>query len=87
MVSAFAGRTVTSALTAALYPLVGWAGISALGAVIALIGLAIRSLDLVRPSPAEPLADPSANESGHPARTSPAGAERAHVPGGETAHA
>ncbi|OON75345.1 MFS transporter [Streptomyces tsukubensis] len=60
MVSAFAGSTVTSALTAALYPVVGWAGVSALGAAIALIGLAIWSLELFRPSPAEPVADPSA---------------------------
>ncbi|MEE1799360.1 hypothetical protein PUR57_11850 [Streptomyces sp. JV176] len=56
MVSAFADSTVTSALTATLYPLVGWAGISALGAVIALIALAIWSLELIRPSPAEPFA-------------------------------
>ncbi|MFI1675876.1 MFS transporter [Streptomyces sp. NPDC020607] len=93
MVSAFAGSTVTSALTAALYPLVGWAGVSALGAVIALIGLAIWSLELLRPSPAEPLADPSADESVSAARIP--GADRArvhahahaHAHGEETAHA
>ncbi|MFD5872235.1 MFS transporter [Streptomyces sp. NPDC060322] len=84
MVSAFAGSTVASALTAALYPLVGWAGVSALGAVIALIGLAVWSLELLRPSPAEPLADPSADENlhteVHPARTSPADPHRTHHP-------
>ncbi|MFF9478442.1 MFS transporter [Streptomyces sp. NPDC014733] len=67
MVSAFAGSTVASALTAALYPLVGWAGVSGLGALIALAGLAIWSLELLRPSPAEPLAGPSANENAHAA--------------------
>ncbi|CAM5367297.1 hypothetical protein SALBM135S_08519 [Streptomyces alboniger] len=74
MVSAFAGSTVTSALTAALYPRVGWTGVSALGAVIALIGLAIWSLELLRPSPAEPLADPSVNESARAGRTPPTSA-------------
>lgn len=87
MVSAFAGSTVTSALTAALYPLVGWSGVSALGAAIALIGLAIWSLELLRPSPAEPLADPSADENVHAARTSGARAYRTHAHANETAHA
>ncbi|MFD7668734.1 MFS transporter [Streptomyces sp. NPDC059788] len=56
MVSAFAGSTVASALASALYPLVGWAGVCGLGAVIALIGAGIWALELLRPSPAEPLA-------------------------------
>ncbi|GAA2345716.1 MFS transporter [Streptomyces violaceusniger] len=60
MVSAFAGATVASALTAALYPLVGWLGVSVLGLVIALVGAGIWILELVLPSPAEPLAAPSA---------------------------
>ncbi|MGW7579379.1 MFS transporter [Streptomyces sp. NPDC054765] len=59
MVSSFAGSTVASALASALYPLVGWTGISALGAVTALIGVGIWVLELLRPSPSEPLADPS----------------------------
>ncbi|MFF2729953.1 MFS transporter [Streptomyces sp. NPDC058008] len=70
MVSAFAGSTVSSALTAALYPLVGWTGVSALGALIALAGLAIWSLELLRPSPAEPLTGPSADGDVHPAGAS-----------------
>lgn len=80
MVSAFAGGTVASALTAALYPLAGWAGVSALGAVIALIGLAIWSLELLRPSPAEPLTDPSADESVHAAGTSGTRADHTCAP-------
>ncbi|MGB8941039.1 MAG: MFS transporter [Streptomyces sp.] len=87
MVSAFAGSTVASALTAALYPLVGWAGVSALGAVIALIGLAIWSLELLRPSPAEPLADPSADESVHAVGTSGARADRTCTPAHASPHA
>ncbi|MFE2039091.1 MFS transporter [Streptomyces scopuliridis] len=87
MVSAFAGSTVTSALTAALYPRVGWAGVSVLGAVIALIGLAIWSLELLRPSPAEPLAEPSADENAHTARSSTTGADRTQAHTKETAHA
>ncbi|MFJ6466826.1 MFS transporter [Streptomyces sp. NPDC091387] len=59
MVSSFAGSTVASALASALYPLVGWTGISALGAVTALIGVGIWVLELLRPSPSEPLTDPS----------------------------
>ncbi|MBO3680446.1 MFS transporter [Streptomyces sp. NEAU-YJ-81] len=85
MVSAFAGSTVSSALTAALYPLVGWAGIAALGAVIALIGLAIWTVELLRPSPAEPLPDPSADEAAHATAPSSPGTDRADVQ--ETAHA
>lgn len=59
MVSSFAGSTVASALASALYPLVGWTGMSALGAVTALIGVGIWVLELLRPSPSEPLSDPS----------------------------
>ncbi|MEK8146405.1 MFS transporter [Streptomyces sp. M10(2022)] len=51
MVSSFAGSTVASALASALYPLVGWTGISVLGAVTALIGVGIWVLELLRPSP------------------------------------
>ncbi|MFJ8828319.1 MFS transporter [Streptomyces sp. NPDC102467] len=79
MVSAFAGSTVSSALTATLYPLVGWTGVSVLGAVIALIGVAIWSLELLRPSPADPLADPSADENAQAARTSTPNADHAHA--------
>ncbi|MFC9234963.1 MFS transporter [Streptomyces decoyicus] len=85
MVSAFAGSTVSSALTAVLYPLVGWAGIAALGAVIALIGLAIWTVELLRPSPAKPLPDLSADEAAHATASSPPSTDRADVQ--ETAHA
>ncbi|MEV1026613.1 MFS transporter [Streptomyces sp. NPDC050264] len=87
MVSAFAGSTVASALTAALYPLVGWAGVSVLGAAIALIGLAVWALELLRPSPAEPLADPSADDDVHATRTSDARADRTQAHAEECAHA
>lgn len=69
MVSAFAGATVASALTTALYPLVGWPGVCGLGLVIALAGAGIWVLELVHPSAAEPLAAPSAAvDTGVPAR-------------------
>ncbi|MEU6477914.1 MFS transporter [Streptomyces sp. NPDC047017] len=58
MVSAFAGSTLASALTAALYPLLGWPGVCGLGLVIALAGVATWVLELAHPSPAEPLAAP-----------------------------
>ncbi|MET9296424.1 MFS transporter [Streptomyces sp. NPDC003077] len=60
MVSAFAGSTVASALTAALYPRVGWLGICGLGLVIALVGVGIWILELTHTSPAEPLTAPAA---------------------------
>ncbi|AZS82875.1 MFS transporter [Streptomyces griseoviridis] len=60
MVSAFAGSTIASALTAALYPLLGWPGVCGLGLLIALAGVGTWVLELVRPSPSEPLAVPSA---------------------------
>ncbi|WP_411144404.1 MFS transporter [Streptomyces sp. x-80] len=60
MVASFAGSTVASALASALYSLVGWVGVCALGAVIALIGVGIWTLELLRPSPSEPFAAPSA---------------------------
>ncbi|MYR62813.1 MFS transporter [Streptomyces sp. SID625] len=59
MVSAFAGSTVASALAAALYPLMGWPGVCGLGLVIALAGVGTWVLELLHPSPAEPLAAPS----------------------------
>lgn len=54
MVAAFAGSTVASALTAALYPRVGWSGICVLGLAIALVGVGTWVLELLRPSPTEP---------------------------------
>lgn len=56
MVAAFAGSTVASALTAALYPRVGWPGVCVLGVVIALLGVGTWVWELLRPSPSEPLA-------------------------------
>ncbi|PTR23580.1 putative MFS family arabinose efflux permease [Rhodococcus sp. OK519] len=58
MVSAFAGSTVASALTAALYPRVGWPGVCVLGVAIALVGVGTWALEWWHPSPAEPLAPP-----------------------------
>ncbi|MEU4892728.1 MFS transporter [Streptomyces sp. NPDC044780] len=60
MVSAFVGSAASSALTALLYPLLGWTGMCGLGALIALAGVGIWILELRRPSPSEPLAAPSA---------------------------
>ncbi|MEU5090394.1 MFS transporter [Streptomyces sp. NPDC021356] len=76
MVSAFAGATVASALTAALYPLVGWLGVSGLGLVIALAGAGIWILELVHPSPAEPLPALSAAVDTGAAHRRPAAAGR-----------
>src|SRR4051794_16291120 len=39
LVSAFVGGAIASALTSALYAVVGWAGVCALGAVVALFGI------------------------------------------------
>ncbi|MFJ9084499.1 MULTISPECIES: hypothetical protein [unclassified Streptomyces] len=50
--------------------LLGGGSDSALGAAIALLGLAIWSLELLRPSPAEPLAAPGADEDDPAVRTS-----------------
>ncbi|MCD2194406.1 MFS transporter [Actinomycetospora endophytica] len=55
LVSAFIGGAIASALTSALYAVVGWPGVCALGAVVALIGIATWALELWRPSPAEPV--------------------------------
>lgn len=55
LVSAFAGGAIASALTSALYATVGWPGVCALGAVVALVGIATWALELWRPSPAEPV--------------------------------
>ncbi|MFH8983687.1 MFS transporter [Streptomyces varsoviensis] len=60
MVASFAGSTVASALASALYPVAGWTGVCALGGVIALIGVGIWTLELRRPSPSDPVADPAA---------------------------
>ncbi|AGP58941.1 MFS transporter [Streptomyces rapamycinicus] len=81
MVSAFAGATVASALTAALYPIVGWPGVCGLGLVIALAGAGIWILELVRPSPAEPLAEPAAEPLAEPA-AAPSAAVRQPVGAG-----
>ncbi|GHJ33757.1 MULTISPECIES: MFS transporter [Streptomyces] len=88
MVSAFAGSTVSSALASALYPRVGWAGVCALGAAIALIGVGIWVLELRRPSPFEPLADPSAAVDARAVCDGPAATTgRACAHPKETAHA
>ncbi|MFJ9683755.1 MFS transporter [Streptomyces sp. NPDC101194] len=76
MVSAFAGGTVASALTTALYPLAGWLGVSVLGLVTALAGAGVWILELVHPSPAEPLAAPSAADDIVAPAGRPAGAGR-----------
>jgi predicted MFS family arabinose efflux permease len=55
LVSAFVGGAIASALTSALYAVVGWPGVCALGAVVALVGIATWALELWRPSPAEPV--------------------------------
>ncbi len=55
LVSAFVGGAIASALTSALYAAVGWPGVCALGAVVALLGVATWALELWRPSPAEPV--------------------------------
>ena len=55
LVAAFAGGAVASALTSGLYAVVGWPGVCALGAVVALVGVATWALELWRPSPAEPV--------------------------------
>ncbi|MDL5157268.1 MFS transporter [Actinomycetospora termitidis] len=55
LVSAFIGGGIASALTSGLYATVGWAGVCALGAVVALIGVATWALELLRPAPAEPV--------------------------------
>jgi predicted MFS family arabinose efflux permease len=56
LVSAFIGGAIASALTSALYAVVGWPGVCALGAVVALVGVGTWALELWRPSPAEPAA-------------------------------
>ncbi|WP_262705106.1 MULTISPECIES: MFS transporter [Streptomyces] len=81
MVSAFAGATVASALTAALYPSVGWPGVCGLGLVIALAGAGVWILELVHPSPAEPPVVPAATGAATPAAT-PAAAVRQPVGAG-----
>lgn len=53
LVSAFIGGAIASALTSGLYAAVGWPGVCALGAVVALIGIATWALELWRPSPSE----------------------------------
>ncbi|WP_063836080.1 MFS transporter [Actinacidiphila yeochonensis] len=79
MVASFAGSTVSSALASTLYSLVGWGGVCALGAVVALVGVGIWVLELRSPSPQEPLADPSADESVRtPADEPPADGTSAH---------
>ncbi|HEY2225035.1 MFS transporter [Actinomycetospora sp.] len=55
LVSAFIGGAIASALTSGLYAVVGWPGVCALGAVVALIGIATWALELWRPSPSEPV--------------------------------
>jgi predicted MFS family arabinose efflux permease len=56
LVSAFIGGALASALTSGLYAVVGWPGVCALGAVVALLGVATWALELWRPSPSEPAA-------------------------------
>ncbi|MFD2471784.1 MFS transporter [Amycolatopsis silviterrae] len=55
MVASFLGSALASAVTAALYPVVGWLGVCGLGAVVALAGIGIWVLELRRPSPSDPL--------------------------------
>jgi predicted MFS family arabinose efflux permease len=55
LVSAFVGGAIASALTSGLYAVVGWPGVCALGAVVALVGVATWALELWRPSPSEPV--------------------------------
>ncbi|MEV0263805.1 MFS transporter [Streptomyces sp. NPDC050617] len=74
MVASFAGSTVASALASALYPALGWAGVCALGAVTALIGVGIWCLELLRPSPSEPVAELGAGPVADPVVTAEAGA-------------
>ena len=50
LVSAFVGGAIASALTSGLYAMVGWPGVCALGAVVALVGVATWALELWRPS-------------------------------------
>ncbi len=76
MVASFAGSTVASALASALYPALGWAGVCALGALIALIGVGIWCLELLRPSPSDPVAGPSATVKSGAADGCGAGADR-----------
>ena len=79
MVSAFAGSTVASALTAALYPVVGWLGMCVLGIVIALVGAGTWVLEILHPSPSEPLAAPSATADNTGTRQSPIAVNRQGV--------
>jgi predicted MFS family arabinose efflux permease len=55
LVSAFIGGAIASALTSGLYAVVGWPGVCALGAVVALVGIGTWGLELWRPAPAEPV--------------------------------
>ena len=55
LVAAFIGGGIASALTSLLYATVGWVGVCVLGAVVALLGMAVWGLELARPSPADPV--------------------------------
>ncbi|WP_079193939.1 MFS transporter [Streptomyces sp. CB02923] len=70
MVSAFAGSAVSSALAAALYPLVGWLGVCGFGAVIALVGVGIWIRELLAGGAAGSASAPTSTSAAAPTPTS-----------------
>lgn len=55
LVSAFIGGAIASALTSLLYASVGWIGVCVLGAAVSLLGIGVWTLELLRPSPSDPV--------------------------------
>ena len=56
IVAVFIGGGLASLVTSVLYATVGWVGVCVLGAAVTLLGIGTWTLELLRPSPSEPLA-------------------------------